>query len=241
MPSLYAAIGRRLGYPIRLVSCKEHGFARWDDPAGERFNIECTARGFVSHADDYYRHWPLETTAAEVSEYQLLQSHTPAEEISGFQSRRGHVRLAHRQYGNAAFEFVRAYHTTPLKAIENCIHRATIAWGKELRAQVGQGFPGLSICNQPSRHPGLPWNLQCELNYLHALELMLNDPVKKASWWDPLRRNRKCRPLGMPEWIKATYPPGGHSLLKFEPCSPPSAPPPELVFGLGAGLPRFHQ
>jgi hypothetical protein len=40
LPVVYASIGRRLGYPIRLACAKRHLFARWDDPAaGERFNI----------------------------------------------------------------------------------------------------------------------------------------------------------------------------------------------------------
>lgn len=41
---LYVAIGRRLGYPLKLVECKGHLFVRWED-AKERFNIEGTSRG----------------------------------------------------------------------------------------------------------------------------------------------------------------------------------------------------
>jgi len=33
MPVLYVAVGRRLGYPMRLVLAKAHVFARWDDAA----------------------------------------------------------------------------------------------------------------------------------------------------------------------------------------------------------------
>lgn len=53
LPPLYVAIGRRLGYPLKLVKSFAHLFARWDNGAGERFNIECTARQFVSHPDEY--------------------------------------------------------------------------------------------------------------------------------------------------------------------------------------------
>jgi hypothetical protein len=45
MPVLYAAIGRRLRYPIKLVGAKQHTFCRWDDGAGERFNIEGNVAG----------------------------------------------------------------------------------------------------------------------------------------------------------------------------------------------------
>ena len=40
LPVLYAAIGRRLNYPIRLVTSPRHLFARWDEPGGERLNLE---------------------------------------------------------------------------------------------------------------------------------------------------------------------------------------------------------
>src|SRR5262249_14324829 len=49
LPVLYAAIGRRLGYPLKIVKAigkrgtNSHFFCRWDDPGGERFNIETTA------------------------------------------------------------------------------------------------------------------------------------------------------------------------------------------------------
>ena len=46
MPVLYVAIGRRLGYPLKLVEAYQHLFVRWDEAGGERFNIECTCPGF---------------------------------------------------------------------------------------------------------------------------------------------------------------------------------------------------
>ncbi len=54
MPVLYTAVGRRLGYPLKLVRTYQHLFARWDEPAGERFNIECTCFGFHACDDDHY-------------------------------------------------------------------------------------------------------------------------------------------------------------------------------------------
>ena len=46
MPVLYIAVGRRLGYPLKLVKAKGHLFARWEQSGGERFNIESTSQGF---------------------------------------------------------------------------------------------------------------------------------------------------------------------------------------------------
>ena len=37
MPVLYAAISRRLGYPIKLVLAKQHVFCRWDDGRESKF------------------------------------------------------------------------------------------------------------------------------------------------------------------------------------------------------------
>ena len=58
-PSLYAAVGRRLGYPLKLVESKGHLFVRWDDPNGERLNIEATGQGLSCPADEHYRTWPV--------------------------------------------------------------------------------------------------------------------------------------------------------------------------------------
>src|SRR5262249_22714889 len=42
LPVVYAAVGRRLGYPLRLVQARTekwgHFFVRWDEPNGERLN-----------------------------------------------------------------------------------------------------------------------------------------------------------------------------------------------------------
>jgi hypothetical protein len=64
MPILYAAVGRRLGYPIKLSTTKEHIFNRWEGmncPNPEwrqRFNFESTGPGFSTFSDDYYKKWP---------------------------------------------------------------------------------------------------------------------------------------------------------------------------------------
>jgi hypothetical protein len=55
LPVIYAAVGRRLGYPLKLVSTNCHGFVRWDQPGGERFNIEVNDTGLNCDPDGYYR------------------------------------------------------------------------------------------------------------------------------------------------------------------------------------------
>ena len=43
---------------MKTVIAYEHCFARWDSPDGERFSIECTTPGFVSHSDERHERLP---------------------------------------------------------------------------------------------------------------------------------------------------------------------------------------
>ena len=67
IPVPYVAIGHRLGYPMKLVTAKDHLFARWQSADGnDRFNIEATARGLSTPEDNYYKQWPFPITDAEI-------------------------------------------------------------------------------------------------------------------------------------------------------------------------------
>lgn len=94
LPVVYAAVGRRLGYPIRLVSTRGrssgHLFARWDDPArGDRFNIEATNIGLTTPTDEEMRTGRYQLTDSELREGCYLQSMTPRMELSVFLGERG--------------------------------------------------------------------------------------------------------------------------------------------------------
>src|SRR5262249_36928410 len=88
LPVLYVAVGRELGYPLKLVATKGHLFVRWEG-AGERFNIEATSRGLNRFDDEYYRHWPFEIAPAEEAAEGYLKSLTPSGEMAVFLSVRG--------------------------------------------------------------------------------------------------------------------------------------------------------
>jgi len=85
MPVLIVAVGRRLGYPLKLVTTRTHLFVRWEDDR-ERFNIEATSKGFVGHADEKYRTWPEPITMEEEQAEGYLKSLTPAQEFAVFLS-----------------------------------------------------------------------------------------------------------------------------------------------------------
>jgi hypothetical protein len=88
LPVLYVAVGRRLGYPLKLVTTKGHLFVRWED-ARERFNVEAAGEGLNRFDDAYYRQWPFKVTEEDVQAEGYLQSLTPAAELAAFLSIRG--------------------------------------------------------------------------------------------------------------------------------------------------------
>lgn len=87
MPVLYVALGRRLGYPLKLVQGNGHFFMRWDGPT-ERFNMDGTTKGIEKHDDEWYRNYPSRLTDEEIKANGLLQSMTPAQELATFLSTR---------------------------------------------------------------------------------------------------------------------------------------------------------
>jgi hypothetical protein len=105
LPVLYAAIGRRLGYPLRLVPAKSHLFCRWDDESGEPFNIESTSSGFNMRPDSHYREWPAPFTTAEFAKRRYLCNLTSRQELACFFEQRGVFWLDHLRFADAAEAF----------------------------------------------------------------------------------------------------------------------------------------
>ena len=87
LPVLYIAVGRRLGYALKLVAAKNHLFVRWESER-ERLNIEATTQGLTTFDDDYYRRWPFPMTPEEERTERYLTSLSPADELSVFLSLR---------------------------------------------------------------------------------------------------------------------------------------------------------
>lgn len=112
LPVLYVAVGRRLGYPLTLVTTSQHLFVRWNEPR-ERFNIEATGRGVNRFSDDYYRHWPSELTDADIKAEGYLKSLTPPQELAVFLSIRGMCWREAGQYEAAASSFRAAARLAP--------------------------------------------------------------------------------------------------------------------------------
>jgi hypothetical protein len=88
IPVLLVALGRRCGYPLRLVSGKGHLFCRWEGK-DEVFNIEASMQGVDIYPDSYYRSFPHPFTEVEREDEKYLKSHTPIEELGLFMNTRG--------------------------------------------------------------------------------------------------------------------------------------------------------
>jgi hypothetical protein len=86
-------VGRRLGYPLKLVPTKNHLFIRWED-SRERMNIDGTGRGMSVFDDNHYRQWPYPVTREEEEGFGYLKSMTATEELTAFLSLRGHCLMA---------------------------------------------------------------------------------------------------------------------------------------------------
>jgi hypothetical protein len=112
MPVLYIALGRRLGYPLKLVSTRQHLFMRWDG-SEERFDMEATGKGLDRYDDEHYRKWPFPINEQEIKEQGYLTSLSPREELSVFLSIRGTCLVEAGRSAEALASFDAAYRCAP--------------------------------------------------------------------------------------------------------------------------------
>jgi|GEM_PF-2052393 len=119
LPVLYVAVGRRLGYPLRLVKAARHLFVRWDDPDGklwlhpDGFNIEATGPGIHFLPDEHYRTWPHAISAEDVEAGIFLRSLSPREELAEFVATRGYCLKANGRLKEAVEAFDEASRLAP--------------------------------------------------------------------------------------------------------------------------------
>ncbi len=114
MPVFYVAVGQRLGYPMKLVTAKDHLFARWESADGkERFNIEATGQGLSTPDDNFYKTWPFPISDEDIKINSYLKAQTAAQELSLFLETRGHcLRVAGRRQ-EAKETYLEAQSLTP--------------------------------------------------------------------------------------------------------------------------------
>jgi predicted Fe-S protein YdhL (DUF1289 family) len=202
LPVLYIAVGRRLGYPLKLVQTKwkspycGHYFVRWEDPQGERFNIEGSCRGFKSPPDDYYRTGNYDVTPEQVRKGCLLQSMSPRQELASFLAERAihWLALGCPRQATEAFAWAFSLHSEN-RMIWNTMCRTIDEWNTELQTRRPANFPAIRFSSlTPRRYPeSLPRVVEDDILFLEATENMLKDPELDARWWEPARRGgRGC-------------------------------------------------
>jgi hypothetical protein len=205
LPVVYVAVGRRLGYPLKLVTACQHVFARWDDPGGERFNIECTSKGFVSHPDDHYLNWPHPLKLEQVQRWGALRSLTPRQELAEFLCLRGSCLEDAERYREAVWACANAHELDPevllrRKVLVDVMNR----WDKHIEKRLVRGFPSMRIYFPPRRFPSLPVDLERGIVNMMTKENLLNDPGMERDFWAPLRQGwAPLRPLSH---IEVRYP-----------------------------------
>jgi len=87
LPTFAIAVGRRLGYPLKLVLVPNHTLYRWD-AEDEVFNLQHTEAGGEVRTDESFHTWPREWTASDFALNERtrvwLHSLTPRQEVSKF-------------------------------------------------------------------------------------------------------------------------------------------------------------
>jgi hypothetical protein len=134
MPVLYVAIGRRLGYPLKLATTKSHVFIRWER-AGERFDLEATGRGMNRYGDEHFKQWPFPVTEEEIQADGYLKSLTAVEELALFLSLRGHCLREAGRMSEAVTSYAEAVRLAPASRP----YRLLLAAAQQERAHPGSG------------------------------------------------------------------------------------------------------
>jgi hypothetical protein len=143
LPAAYAAVGRRLGYPIKLACAKEHAFCRWEgtdnaNPAWrDRFNFDGAGEGFSIDPDEFYLSWPRKTTPDQVDLCGWLKSLTPEQELAVFLAHRGLI-LSHLCKDNiaalAAYSHALQLWPASYGALQNVLETSSRLWAGEVAA-----------------------------------------------------------------------------------------------------------
>jgi hypothetical protein len=206
LPVLFIAVGRRLGYPLKLVHTGRHLFARWEGQ-GEVFNVECTSPGFNSYPDDFYKRWPEPITDERIRDFGFLRSLTPRQELSGFLGARGRVFLENGCLSEAARAFAYACDLDFNKGTQHDLSIVLGCWQREMARRLMPGFPLMLISKPPRRlWPNLPPEAERAILVCQTQELLLSSPRWEREWWGPLRRDPSRRPWDLPAFVQVRYP-----------------------------------
>ena len=176
LPVLYVAVGRRLGYPLRLVTTARHLFARWDNPRGERFNIEISNAGGVdTHPDDHYLDWLVPIRGTEWEEIHHRRSLTPRGELTQLWAKRGFCLRANGLMREAVKAIAIAWSLSPDDVLCGVTMQQVMKEWKVTFPTWIKRRRRLNIDWPPRQYPGLPVELEQDIIELDVYERLLKD------------------------------------------------------------------
>jgi hypothetical protein len=150
MPVLYVAVGRRLGYPLKLVLSKAHMLCRWDGP-NETFNIEGAGSGFSAFPNERYYEKPVKMTEQDIKSGRYLRSLTPEEELACFLAARGHCQYDNNRRDEARTSYLVATRLAPKDPAYRSWYRGTLPKRKPVSL-----FDDLPSHRRQKNVPGFP-------------------------------------------------------------------------------------
>lgn len=225
LPVLFAAIGRRLGYPIKLAftvgESKEfpgkimgHTFARWED-SDERFNIDHFDGQIAIPPDEHYRD-DYNVTSDMVRDGDLLKSLSPREEFAMFlRTRAQHMRDVKRfREAIEAITYACKYHAYHWNL--QLMASIQARWHQELMTIRPRLMPGITIQLPARQWPWLPEELERGVFFMLGNALILKNPEYSRSWWDPMCRQPGYFPPSMPKHIAVRFLAHGATIELYE-------------------------
>lgn len=156
LPVAMVALGRRLGYPVRLVASPGHVFVRWHDDR-ERHNFDWNDKGLGTGTDDDYRHarklWTDRVALMEQCHPTYLLPFDAVRELAYCLATRAHC-LAAVDRNDEALEFYRA----ATRLLPN--HWGYNLWHREHWIKVTTPRPRANPAPLPQMHlaDGCYWN-----------------------------------------------------------------------------------
>lgn len=169
---------------------------RWDEPGGERFNIDVGGNGVDAPPDDYYRKGRFENTPEEERNARFLLSQTRRMELSSFLMQAAHrwMDRDQRMHKKAAEALAWSWMLDPeYKLAVECLLGVLDDWDLHLARMLPPNFPRFTVGWPPRRFPMLPLALERQMIANEKLQECLEDPYSKQKWWDPLRRGESPR------------------------------------------------
>ena len=196
---LCVAIGRRLGYPLKLLATRAekffHLFGRWEDGKEEPFNIDVSDEGLCSRPDEYYRTSPHEVDTRSAKYARLLAPLKPQEELAFFLGGRGFQWEALADYRKAldAFAWASAINTWNAM-LRQMLTLAIGRWRAQLNPRIPPAFPNLAISSPSRRYPPtLMYEQEQAILINETIEMLLGDPEHEKQYWEPMRRGWPMR------------------------------------------------